>query len=145
MTLIVTLDLGMSEWNFDSLQIFFGFCEMAAGLTKSSSRAMRYGFVGVTLPARVNAGEKDLESKGQKGNLHWSTHQTVPPKNVKITSICSQISMFYALTVQAVLRASENQECSVGSLLLHCSKIMLPLLVRWVSEISHILKKAFLN
>lgn len=81
-----------------------------------------------SLTARVKAGEQHLGSKGQKGNLHWSTHRDCASRKCQ-DQICLQ-SNFYALTVQAVLRISENQQCSVGSLLLYCSKIMLSLLVR---------------
>lgn len=141
MTLIVTLDLGMCEWNFDSLQIVFGFCEIAAGLKKSPSRAMRCGSLGVTVGAlwlpELKQGSRIWGLRGKKEicidlltKLHLQKCQD---------QICLQ-SNFYALTVQA---GSENQCAHLE--IYFCIALRSCYLYWWgcASEISYILKRGF--
>lgn len=147
MTLIVALDLGIFEQNFGSLQIFLGFCEMAAGLTKSPSRAMRCGSAGVTVGAlwqpELKQGRSIWALRGKKEIYIDPLTETVPPKSVKTRSVGSQISMLWQCRLFWEFLQTNSAQLEVY----FCIALRSCYLYWWdcVSVTSHTLEKGFLN
>lgn len=146
MTLTFSLDFGMYEWNWftaDFLWILWDGSRFHQEPQQGNELWLCRDYCGNSLTARVKTGEQDLGSKGEKGNLHWFTHKTVPPKNVKIRSGRTQISKIWQYRLfWGYLKTSSTQ-----SEVYFCSALGSCYLCWWdcVSKTSHILKKGFLS
>lgn len=97
-----------------------------------------------SLTPRAQAGEQDLGSNGGKGNWHWSTCKTVPPKNVKIRSDHSQTSKLWQCRAFWEYLKTNSLEGSAQLGVCFCASLRAWCHLCWwhcTSEILHILKK----